>query len=621
MFGCSANNWWNREQTFIGFSDDRNTLFLAVTEPGVSKTPQQMHDVLWVLGSRYSIKQDGGGSTGMYFNDGGYGFNWNGGRAVANAWIIVPANEPPPPSTWSVDYYDTIDKWWDDNNNANKKCDASFSGSTLDRNYGGGAPCGGMDGDTWIGNYRATINFPSGNYVFRVEHDDGLKLWLNGQNIADRGSAGSTWVCPARSMSGDQNLRVMLREEGGDARVKLDWTTDTSVCAPPTPAAPDNFHVSATTPTSISLGWNDNSNNEDGFRIFRWDGSLLQFILWGTVGSNVRTFTDTSVNCGSGYSYQVAAFNGAGESSRPAYIDGFTDECLGEPDLIPYSPPGYQYPVVPSSIKATGTVNILYAGKPTYFDWNFKNIGNDVARGEFHVDLWIDDTRHIHYSQPDFGAGQPGGMDDWGIEGITPGWHTLKIVTDPDNTVAESNESNNVWEGDFLWQPVTGWWGEYFNNETLSGDPALVRDDAEIDFVWAYDSPGPGINADPFSVRWTREMSFTAGTYDFSLTHDDGIGLWIDDVLILDEWSTCCRTDQVTAYFSTGIHTLKVEMYDHFGAATAQVSWSRRQTENDDIGNAYIIDTIPYVYSQSSTDATTASDDPIIGCGTSTHSA
>lgn len=99
LFGCSANNWWNRPQTFIGFSDDRNTLYLAVSEPGYNKTPHEMHDVLWVLGARYSLKMDGGGSSGMYFNDGGYSFAWNGSRAVANAWVIVPYSAPPPTAT------------------------------------------------------------------------------------------------------------------------------------------------------------------------------------------------------------------------------------------------------------------------------------------------------------------------------------------------------------------------------------------------------------------------------------------------------------------------------------------------------------------------------------------
>jgi len=99
LFGCSANNWWNRPQTFIGFSDDRNTLYLARSEPGYNKTPHEMHDVLWVYGARRTLKMDGGGSSGMYFNDGGYQFGWNGSRAVASAWVIVPESSPSPTST------------------------------------------------------------------------------------------------------------------------------------------------------------------------------------------------------------------------------------------------------------------------------------------------------------------------------------------------------------------------------------------------------------------------------------------------------------------------------------------------------------------------------------------
>ena len=36
--------------------------------------------------------------------------------------------------------------------------------------------------------------------------------------------------------------------------------------------------------------------------------------------------------------------------------------------------------------------------------------------------------------------------------------------------------------------------GEYFNNVSLSGVPALVRTDPQINFFWPeYTSPGPGI--------------------------------------------------------------------------------------------------------------------------------
>jgi hypothetical protein len=65
----------------------------------------------------------------------------------------------------------------------------------------------------------------------------------------------------------------------------------------------------------------------------------------------------------------------------------------------------------------------------------------------------VDGTRYVRYPYSDFGAGWVGGFDDW-LEGIsTPGWHTVRLITDPDNTIAESSENNNVWERQFYWTP------------------------------------------------------------------------------------------------------------------------------------------------------------------------
>lgn len=57
--------------------------------------------------------------------------------------------------------------------------------------------------------------------------------------------------------------------------------------------------------------------------------------------------------------------------------------------------------------------------------------------------------------------------------------------------------------------------GEYFNNETLSGQPAMVRTDKQIDFDWNSTSPVPS-QLDPkgFSVRWTGTIQVpAAGDY------------------------------------------------------------------------------------------------------------
>ena len=126
-----------------------------------------------------------------------------------------------------------------------------------------------------------------------------------------------------------------------------------------------------------------------------------------------------------------------------------------QPDLHPYAPPGYPYPVVPSSVPGTHEVDTLYAGQDTYFDWHFINSGIGTAEGSFHVELWVGDTRYIRYPYSDYGAGWSGGFDDWAETIPDPGWHTVKLITDPDDTIAETDEDNNVWEQDFYWEPFT----------------------------------------------------------------------------------------------------------------------------------------------------------------------
>lgn len=251
------------------------------------------------------------------------------------------------------------------------------------------------------------------------------------------------------------------------------------------------------------------------------------------------------------------------------------------PDLRPYILSGYPYPVVPSSIVDTHQVNTLFAHPDsyTYFDWHFINSEDGTASGDFSVELWVDDTRYVRYTYSNWGSGWVGGFDDWAEHITESGWHTVRLVTDPDNTIAESDETNNVWERQFYWEPVAGWLGRYYNNETLSGGPALVRDDAEIDFDWQADPPGSGVNSDHFSVRWDRTVHFDSGTYGFHVFRDDGARLWVDNVLVLDEWAHGREWDTTEQTLSAGDHKIRLEMYEIDGWASAKLYWESTDTE------------------------------------------
>jgi len=65
----------------------------------------------------------------------------------------------------------------------------------------------------------------------------------------------------------------------------------------------------------------------------------------------------------------------------------------------------------------------------------------------------------------------------------------------------------------------------------------LERVDPTIDFDWVRNTPGKPISEDHFSVTWTGYLQprFTEA-YTFDAEADDGIRVWLDDRLVLDQW-------------------------------------------------------------------------------------
>jgi PKD repeat protein len=123
---------------------------------------------------------------------------------------------------------------------------------------------------------------------------------------------------------------------------------------------------------------------------------------------------------------------------------------------------------------------------------------------------------------------------------------------------------------------ISDWHGEYYNNPTLSGNPVLVRNDVSINFDWGSAAPAAGLPADNFSARWSRSLSFPAGTYRFYARVDDGVRLWIDGALVIDQWHDSAPTTySADVNLSDGSHSLRMEYYERSGGALAQLAWER----------------------------------------------
>lgn len=152
---------------------------------------------------------------------------------------------------------------------------------------------------------------------------------------------------------------------------------------------------------------------------------------------------------------------------------------------------------------------------------------------------------------------------------VSAGHHLVQV---------EYYERSGLAEMTFNWERVSQstdvWRGEYYNNVNLSGNPALVRDDAKVDFDWGLGAPSSGVQVDNFSVRWTRTVNFAPGSYRFTTSTDDGVRLWVNNHLLIDKWLHQATTSYAETIYLSGATLLKMEYFDGRDHAVARLNWT-----------------------------------------------
>ncbi len=84
-----------------------------------------------------------------------------------------------------------------------------------------------------------------------------------------------------------------------------------------------------------------------------------------------------------------------------------------------------------------------------------------------------------------------------------------------------------------------------------------------INFNWGAGSPLAGVNSDYFIVRFESVQTFQQGTYEFVASSDDGIRVYIDNVLVLDQFiGRTFTTDRFQQTLTAGPHSLRVEFLE-----------------------------------------------------------
>jgi glucose/arabinose dehydrogenase len=123
---------------------------------------------------------------------------------------------------------------------------------------------------------------------------------------------------------------------------------------------------------------------------------------------------------------------------------------------------------------------------------------------------------------------------------------------------------------------LQGLTGTYFDSLNFTG-ATVTRLDPKIDFNWGTGSPAPGIDINTFSVRWTGRVTAKAsGTHTFFTQSDDGVRLWVNNVLVVNNWTDHPPTENSgTINLTAGqSYDIRMEYYENGGGAVARLSWS-----------------------------------------------
>ena len=222
------------------------------------------------------------------------------------------------------------------------------------------------------------------------------------------------------------------------------------------------------------------------------------------------------------------------------------------------------------------------------FDWGLGRPGSGIPNDDFSArytrNEWFEaSTYRFSYRSDDGIRIWVGGtlvVDDWRERQAY--WSSIDLFIPRGNhpVRVEYFERSGTAVVQASWERIAGgrgWRGEYFDNRELSGSPVLVRDDAAIDFDWGTGSPDGSVPADNFSVRWTRSLGATGGTYRFYASCDDGVRVTVDGVRVVDAWydQKLSNTRWGDYTLGAGQHTIVVEFYEHGGDASAHVWWNR----------------------------------------------
>jgi fibronectin type 3 domain-containing protein/predicted esterase len=199
--------------------------------------------------------------------------------------------------------------------------------------------------------WQGFINVPAdGSYKFTLNADDGSSLWLNAYDPSikplasyDTAQVGATYNSGFISLKkGLYPVSIGYYQNKGAKRIKIYWANSglfgdtlnhaiedkyfiSDYNAPDTaPAAPDGVSVNTTGSDKIKISWNDKSNNETAYQIYRSLKPNISYQIVFTTTANAIQYVDSGLDANTKYYYKINAVNNYSTSAFTNYVSSTT---------------------------------------------------------------------------------------------------------------------------------------------------------------------------------------------------------------------------------------------------------------------------------------------------------
>ncbi|HEV8605307.1 MAG TPA: PA14 domain-containing protein [Tepidisphaeraceae bacterium] len=324
---------------------------------------------------------------------------------------------------------------------------------------------------------------------------------------------------------------------------------------------PDRPSTLTATPGNGQITLNWPAVDANTYSVYRGTAAGQEQLVIG--GLTTNSFVDTTVANGQDYFYYIVATNGSGDS-------------LPSNEVGPVRPTVSPAPAPTPITVIEGVGSITLSWDPVTFADSYNVYRSDVSGGPFVL--------------------QPAPAGTTFTDTVAPGAKFYYKVASV-NSAGEGPLSPEIVATAGIIGTGTGISATYYDNIDFTG-PSVSRVDPTIDFDWEVccnretdptlplnGSPDPSILPETFSSRYIGDVQavFTQ-PYTFYTTSDDGVRLWINDVLVIDKWilqgATEWASQPVNLVAGQKYH-VRLDFFENFGAASTFLRWSSPSTPKE----------------------------------------